>query len=422
MGEAALAGADVGGGSDDVQRLLFIDADLAFDHALRLGREGVDVLYFNEWRHGLTVGEYMYGTGFDEVVNVIDYHNALDIVDFVFIADSGYGQLGDWLRKHGYLVYGASGMTDFLELNRVKAAEMLNTVGIKTPSYKTLKGVKALYAYLSEHSDVPHYVKVDVVRGSLETFKVETPQDLSSAITRADLGPFAHGLEFIVSEKIEGVEVGVDAWFNGREFLRPYHFGNEIKGHGSCFGKWVYESIWDDVLDRVEPLLRRFSSFQGTISFEAILNEDGLYVLDVAPRIARPAGSLQYYSLDNYFGCVKHVAEGESYEPRINHPYTMQLGLNYFGQQRTWVNLGTSLPDWLAATCRVVRYGGNFWAHVKADEHALFTLACAQDPHSCLNLAVGRTYEVSDSLVFSSYAVKRVGEIIEELRRYGVEW
>lgn len=84
--------------------MLFIDNDLALDHALWLGRSGAEVLYFNEWRRDLTVSEYLYGVGFDEVTNVIDYHNVLDSVDYMFIADSGYGQLGDWLRRRGHHV------------------------------------------------------------------------------------------------------------------------------------------------------------------------------------------------------------------------------------------------------------------------------------------------------------------------------
>lgn len=83
----------------------------------------------------------------------------------------------------------------------------------------------------------PFFLKVDMLRGNLETSKIENKTALLATINKAGFGPFQKNIRFIVSKPIEGIELGVDAWFNGEEFIRPYHWGNEVKGSDCCFGK-----------------------------------------------------------------------------------------------------------------------------------------------------------------------------------------
>lgn len=409
--------------------VVFVDNYLALDHALRLGVEGAEVAYFNEWRWGASpkLADYMIGEGFDEIRPVVDYHNLLrGWADVVFIADSGFGVLGDSLRREGIPVYGPSEGTDFLEMNRWRAAELMRDLGIKTPDYKLLTGVGELYSYVEAHRDSELYVKVNVVRGDVETFAIKRPEDLSAMITKAKMGPFAHTFQFLVSHKIEGIEIGVDAWFDGRDFIRPYHFGNEVKGYGTCFGKWVTESIWDDVLDRISPFLRRVG-FTGSISFEAILNETGLYVLDVTPRIARPAGSLQYYSVQDYSSVVFRVATGENVELALNGTYTAQVGLSSLHDHDAWVRL-CSKDDWrnwgwLALSTRCAVYNGDVWYYVPPQEIDIYTLAVGDDWVGTLKRAFGRANELGhEGFAVPTTAYEKAQGVVQGLAKMGIEW
>lgn len=310
--------------------VLFIDNNLGLDHALRLGKECY-VFYFNEWRNNyIKADEWVVGMGFEKIspgmMKILDPLQISDI-DLVFMADSAFGIMGDYYREHGIDVFGPSIGSDRLELWREWAAAKMNEYGIKTPKYERVVGYENLVESVKGR-DV--FVKVSAFRGSFETAHVTDVSMLHAAMENSGLGPLRDSLVFLVSEKIDGVEVGVDLWWNGREFLRPYHLGNEVKGYATCFGKWVSESRWDEVLGRFENLLRNEApTFRGEISLEAIYNESGFFVLDITPRLARPAGSLMYYSLSGrYIDVVKAVARGELVEYSLKGIWTAQVGLS----------------------------------------------------------------------------------------------
>jgi phosphoribosylamine--glycine ligase len=406
--------------------ILFIDGQLALDHALRLATEGEDVAYWCEWRSNYVKAEdWLTGYGFDSLAGsfqrVRSYLEKMD-VDLVFVADSGYGDVGDFYRDLGVDVFGGCVESDRLELWRDWAAELMNAYGIKTPKYEKVTGYQELAAKVREKGEV--YVKISAFRGNMETCHVENLKELHAALQRSNLGPVLDHLTFLVSEPIEGVEVGVDAWWNGRDFLRPYHLGNEVKGFNACFGKWVWESLWDGVLKRFGRLLReRAPRFRGEISLEAILNEDGLHVLDITPRIARPAGSLMYYSLDGlYSDVVRGVASGETPDYSVSEPYTAQIGVTT-SETKNWNYIGEPI-DGMAVTARGTFLGDGLWlAPHENDGVVLYFLECGNS----LEEAVNGAYEKANRFVMENGGFNLIGgawqkfktKYIPEMNKYG---
>lgn len=342
--------------------ILFIDNNLGLDHAIRLAQE-TEVFYWSEWRTGyMKAEEWLVGYGFEKIAEgfrkVKSYLENRD-VDLVFIADSGFGDVGDYFRERGIPVFGPSSGSDRLELWRDWAAEAMNAYGIKTPEYETVVGLEELMEVVKREKEV--FVKVSTFRGNFETCRVTGVEDLESVLQSSGLGPVLNRLPFLVSKPIEGVEVGIDMWWNGREFVRPYHLGCEVKGYNACFGKWVNESIWDEDLKKFETLLQDVAPlFRGEISLEAILNENGLHVLDITPRLARPAGSLMYYSLSgSYTDIVKAVATGETPEVSLTHAYTAQVGVEA-SEKKRWSHVGAN-REGMALTARGVMLGEDIW-------------------------------------------------------------
>jgi len=403
----------------------YYDNRLGLDHALAIAKEGYRVRYFHEWRYRyMSLEDYMVGRNLHERLEVVeDFFRAMHSgVDVAFIADVGYGYLGDYIRDViGVPVYGASVLGDRLELNRIEAANTMRLVGIKTPQYHEITGVENLID-LGDRLGWDFFLKVNAVRGNMETARISSKRELITLIESAGFGPLRDNVKFIVSRPIEGVEVGVDAWFNGEHFLRPYHFGNEVKGTGCCFGKWVTESIWDPVLDRMEKILR--GRYWGTISFEGIYDGSDIYVIDVTSRLAKPAGSLQHVSTRGKYGdIVWQVARGKEAEIEPRGKYTVQIGLN-FVEPNSWVCLGKPRDD-IVVCLYAFGLDGDIWVNTREDLNGVvFYVDVGDDFSSLVSKAANESYRYAREydLIYSDAGLRAFKEMLEKLRQFGIDW
>jgi hypothetical protein len=402
-------------------KIVFVDNRLALDHALRLAKEGHEVYYFHEWRYRYGRVEDMIGIGLhDRLIVVPEIWDYVDDADLVVIADVGYGGLGGYLRRLGLPVFGGNGFGDSLENSRLYAASVMDSIGVKHPAYYEAIGVEKLMD-LAERLDYDFFLKVDMLRGNMETSRITSKEKLLAVLNDAKFGPFQSKIRFICSEPVEGIELGVDAWFNGQNFVRLSHFGSEIKGTGCCFGKWVEKSVWDDVLDRFEMVLR--GRYWGTISFEAIYDGSDLYVLDVTSRFAKPAGALQYFSVDDYGTLLLSVAVGDDVEFRPKATYTVQVSID-FPETEKWWCLGR-LPDNVVVSEYAQGIDGDVWIYNRDETHNLVHYLGVGDDLDRLLLDVDiGAFKMANrlGLTYSSYGIKRFIELREDFKKYGIDF
>jgi hypothetical protein len=402
-------------------KIVFVDNRLALDHALRLAKEGHDVYYFHEWRYRYGRVEDLIGMGLHGKLRVVpEIWDYVDDADLVVIADVGYGGLGGYLRSLGLPVFGGNKFGDSLENSRLYAASVMDSIGVKHPRYYEAVGVEQLMD-LAERLDYDFFLKVDMLRGNMETSRITSRERLLAVLNDAKFGPFQSSIRFICSEPVEGIELGVDAWFNGREFIYPVHWGNEIKGTGCCFGKWVEESIWDDVLDRFETVLR--GRYWGTISFEAIFDGGDLYVLDVTSRFAKPAGALQYFSMEDYGDLLLSVASGDDVEPRPKAKYTAQISLDFPETEKWWCL--SRLPDNIVVSEYAQGIGGEVWIYNRDETgNLVHYLGIGDDLDRLLGDVDLGAFRASEDLglSYSSDGAKRFILLREQLKQYGIDF
>jgi hypothetical protein len=402
-------------------KIVFVDNRLALDHALRLAKEGHDVYYFHEWRYRYGRVEDMVGIGLhDRLIVIPEIWDYVDDADLVVIADVGYGGLGGYLRGLGLPVFGGNEFGDSLENSRLYAASVMDSIGVRHPRYYEAIGVEQLMD-LAERLDYDFFLKVDMLRGNMETARITSREKLLAVLNDAKFGPFQSKIRFICSEPIEGIELGVDVWFNGGKFIRPYDWTNEIKGSGCCFGKWVVESVWDDVIERFEKLLR--GRYWGTISFEAIYDGEELYVLDVTSRFAKPGGALQYFSMDDYGTVLQSVAAGEDVEIKPKATYTAQVSID-FSETEKWWCLG-KLPDNVAVSEYAQGIDGDVWIYNRDETHKLVHYLGIGDDLDRLLMDVDiGAFKMANrlGLTYSSYGVKRFIELREDFKKYGIDF
>jgi phosphoribosylamine--glycine ligase len=208
---------------------------------------------------------------------------------------AGYGELQDRLRRDGFNVIGSSAYGARLENDRVYAQRILAELGLPT-------------APVFEFSDVEEARRLIDRRPARYVLKSNGP-DAASFVGRHDRGGDVLALlaaggkvtasSFILMEFLEGVEMGVGAYFNGEDFLEPACLDWEHKRFfpgdlGELTGEMgtvvTYsrtKRFFDRTLAKMAPLLREHG-YCGYINLNTIVNEQGIWPLEFTCRFGYP--------------------------------------------------------------------------------------------------------------------------------------
>ena len=201
------------------------------------------------------------------------------------------GLLQDELRAEGYYVIGGSAVGDRLENDRAYAQSVLAELGLRICRFYEFGDRKKAIEFLINQPG--RYVLK--FNGPLESFvgRLTDGRDVRAFLSgQSDDLP-----SFILMEHVEGVEMGVGAYFNGEVFLEPSCLDWEHKRFfpgdlGELTGEMgtivTYERtkrFHDLTLGRMTAFLRTHG-YCGYINLNTIVNEFGIWPLEL------PAGSV----------------------------------------------------------------------------------------------------------------------------------
>jgi phosphoribosylamine--glycine ligase len=204
------------------------------------------------------------------------------------------GELQDRLRREGYYVIGGSSYGDRLENDRAFAQEVLQKIGLSTCPIHRFSNRDAALDFLDAHPG-RYVLKFD---GALPTFvgELSDGRDVRAYLAGSSL----QGAEnFILMRYVEGIEMGVGAYFDGDKFLHPSCLDWEHKRFfPGDLGELTYEMgtvvtyersrrFHALTLERMQDLLRE-GGYCGYINLNTIVNEAGIWPLEFTCRFGYP--------------------------------------------------------------------------------------------------------------------------------------
>jgi phosphoribosylamine--glycine ligase len=206
----------------------------------------------------------------------------------------GFGALQDELRAAGHHVIGGSAYGDRLENDRAFAQAVLAELGFPAGHVWEFSAADAADRFIAENPG--RYVLKFCGAGHSATYpgRLEGGEDV-----RAMLASVEDGSSFILMQFIEGVEMGVGAYFNGESFLTPACLDWEHKRFfagdlGELTGEMgtvvTYEGtqrFFEATLKKMESRLRE-NGYVGYINLNAIVNEQGIWPLEFTCRFGYP--------------------------------------------------------------------------------------------------------------------------------------
>jgi phosphoribosylamine--glycine ligase len=249
------------------------------------------------------------------------------------------GELQDELRKDGFQVIGGSAYGDRLENDRAFAQRILAGIGLQTANLHEFGDVASATEFLARRPgryvlkfNGPNFSSNDNYVGRL----------LDGADVRAVLHAKASLLQpnssFILMEHIEGVEMGVGAYFNGKTFVgeacldwehKRFFPGNlgELTGEMGTIATFDRsKSFFERTLKRMAPLLSA-GGYCGYVNLNTIINARGIWPLEFTCRFGYPGfavlGPLQETNWAELFA----VMTGQAGEVRMRKGFCAAIVL-----------------------------------------------------------------------------------------------
>ena len=204
------------------------------------------------------------------------------------------GELQDRLRRDGFHVIGGSAYGDRLENDRGYAQQVLSDIGLSICPVRSFTDRREAARFLQQHRG-RHVLKIS---GGYDTFvgQLEDGRDVLAFLNGLS---DADAQSVILMAHVDGIEMGVGAYFNGERFLMPPCLDWEHKRFfpgdlGELTGEMGTVVSYDRsrrfhalTLGRMEPLLRQHG-YCGYINLNTIVNEGGIWPLEFTCRFGYP--------------------------------------------------------------------------------------------------------------------------------------
>jgi phosphoribosylamine---glycine ligase len=209
------------------------------------------------------------------------------------------GMLQDELRDQGFNVIGGSAYGDRLENDRSYAQGVLAAAGLAIArNWKFTDRAAALH--FLKQNPARYVLKFNGPDAAIDNYvgRLANGRDVSAMLDKLARRETLQA-SFVLMEFVEGVEMGVGAYFDGDKFLLPACLDWEHKRFfpgdlGELTGEMgtvvTYERsqhFFERTLGRMEPLLRE-NGHCGYVNLNTIVNERGIWPLEFTCRFGYP--------------------------------------------------------------------------------------------------------------------------------------
>jgi phosphoribosylamine---glycine ligase len=209
------------------------------------------------------------------------------------------GELQHELRREGFNVIGGSAYGDRLENDRAYAQRVLGDAGLSIPRTWEFAERTAALDFLAAHPG-RYVLKFNGPDAGVDNYvgRLADGRDV-----RAILGKLTHvealQASLVLMEYVEGVEMGVGAYFDGSKFLMPacldwehkrFFPGDlgELTGEmGTVVTYGRSRRFFERTLGRIEMLLRN-NGHCGYVNLNTIVNDQGIWPLEFTCRFGYP--------------------------------------------------------------------------------------------------------------------------------------
>lgn len=211
----------------------------------------------------------------------------------------GFGSVQDELRAQGYRVIGGSAYGDRLENDRAFAQSILANLGFPAGHVWEFVEAEQAVRWIAEHPRrlVAKFSGPDHESGDNYVGRLKDGTDVAAFLRQQAVR--RPGAPLILMEHIDGIEIGIGAYFNGVRFLRPacldwehkrFFAGDmgELTGEMGTVATFTgSERLFERTLAKIEPLLIGLNHV-GWVNLNTIVDERGIWPLEFTCRFGYP--------------------------------------------------------------------------------------------------------------------------------------
>lgn len=316
-------------------KFLFVSWEsLSGNLAWKIKNEGHEVKFW----HKDPDDKEIYEGFIDKVDKWEDFKDWADVIVF---DDSGFGKIADSLRREGKLVIGPSEYSDKLEEDREFGQQEMTRVGMTTLPHWNFFNYEEAITFLKENPGryvfKPSGNVLAEQKGILFVGNDDSGSDLIEVLTHNKTSWAKKYKKFQLQKFVQGVEVAVGAFFNGKNFIYPINinfehkklFPSDIGPHTPEMGTLMYwgnpNPIFKSTLEKMkEPIAQ--SGYVGYIDINCIANNTDVYPLEFTARFGYPTISIH---LDGILSPASEwlfkLAKGEQFDLRTKRGF--QVGV-----------------------------------------------------------------------------------------------
>lgn len=277
---------------------LFVSLDgLIGDIAWRVQQQGNNVKY------DITEDEFSQDVADGIVPKTDDWEAELDWADVVVMDDSfGLGAEAERVREMGIPVVGGTELTDRLEEDRGFGHEKMAEFGLNVIDADVFDSIDDGIEFIRENPAAYVLKPSGATQNFNDLLYVGQSEDGSDVVQV--LQRYRDQLDddiraFQLQRRKRGIEISVCAFFDGEQFLEPINYTFEHKrlfpgDLGPMTGEMGTAMFWappnhlfHETIARFEPLLRE-EGYVGPFDINCIVNEEGVFPLEITARFGYP--------------------------------------------------------------------------------------------------------------------------------------